>query len=161
MPDTSIVIRPAAPSHAPALLSLVDALADYEHLARPGAEARERLIRDCFGEQPRISALLAFAGEKAAGYAFHLQTYSSFLALPTMYLEDLFVLPEYRNRKIGYRLFMTLVEEAYRAGCGRMEWMVLDWNTIARDFYKSLNARHMQEWELYRLVREDMAILLG
>ncbi len=161
MPDSSILIRPAVRDDAPALLALVDALADYEHLPPPDAAARQRLIRDCLGERPRIHALLAFAGDRPAGYAFHFETYSSFLALPTLYLEDLFVLSEFRGMKIGYRLFMTLVEEAWRRGCGRMEWTVLDWNSLARDFYKSLKARHMKEWELHRLIRDDMEELLG
>jgi GNAT superfamily N-acetyltransferase len=155
------VIRRASAADAPAILHLVDALASYEQLPPPDREARERLIRDMTGTHPRIEGFLAETGGVAAGYAFVLETYSSFLALPTLYLEDLFVLPEYRKQKVGVALFKAMVEEARRRGCGRMEWTVLDWNQIAIDFYRRLGARHMQEWHLYRLVREDMERILA
>src|SRR5687767_5519398 len=121
------VVRRAVESDAQALLSLVEALADYEKLARPSAQARERLIRDMFGPKRRIDGLLAFMDGYPVGYAIILETYSSFLALPTLYLEDLFVLPEYRGRKVGYAIFSELKAEAERRGCGRIEWTVLNW----------------------------------
>lgn len=157
----SITIRKATRADASTVLALVDALAAYEKLDPPDAGAKARLINDMTGPRPRIDAYLADLDGMAAGYAFVFETYSSFLALPTLYLEDLFVLPEYRSRKVGYTLFMTMVEEAHRRGCGRMEWTVLDWNQLAIDFYRRLGAQHMKEWHLYRLVREDIAILLG
>lgn len=149
-------IRKATSSDREAVLYLVDALAEYEKLDPPDGPARDRLISDMGGNRPRFEAYLAEIDGKAVGYAFVLETYSSFLALPTLYLEDLFVLPEYRNRKVGYTLFTAMVKEAYRRGCGRMEWTVLDWNRLAIDFYGRLGARHMAEWQLYRLVRDDM-----
>jgi GNAT superfamily N-acetyltransferase len=155
------VVRKATPSDAETILSLVDALADYEQLARPDAGAKKRLVQDMFSERPRLQAFLAECENKPAGYAFVFETYSSFLALPTLYLEDLFVLPEYRNKKAGYALFTAMVEEAYRRGCGRMEWTVLDWNQLAIDFYKRLGATHMKEWHLYRVVRSDMERILA
>jgi GNAT superfamily N-acetyltransferase len=97
----------------------------------------------------------------SVGYAITLFTYSSFLALPTLYLEDLFVLESYRGQGAGYRLFTHCVEEAHRRGCGRMEWQVLDWNRLAIDFYERLGARQMKEWLPYRMVREDMESLLS
>ena len=84
------------------------------------------------------------------GYAIVFETYSTFLAKPTLYLEDLFVLPSHRGRKIGLQLVRRCRAEARRRGCGRMEWMVLDWNQLARDFYHRQGARHMREWLLYR-----------
>jgi GNAT superfamily N-acetyltransferase len=155
------MIRKATPADAEAVLSLVDALADYEKLHRPDADARKRLVNDMFSERPRIEAFLAEYDGKSVGYAFVFETYSSFLALPTLYLEDLFVLPEYRSKKIGYALFTAMVAEAHRRGCGRMEWTVLDWNQLAIDFYKKLGATHMKEWHLYRLLRPDMEKILG
>jgi GNAT superfamily N-acetyltransferase len=143
------------------LFGLVDALAEYEKLTPPDAAARERLRRDLWGERPRLEGWLAEMDGTAVGYAFTLETYSSFLALPTLYLEDLFVLPASRGRRAGYALFTALVEEAHRRGCGRMEWTVLDWNTLAIDFYRRLGATHMAEWQLFRLVRGDMERLLG
>lgn len=161
MKTLSPTIRKATPADAEAVLSLVDALADYEKLKRPDADARKRLVSDMFSERPRIEAFLAEHDGKSVGYAFVFETYSSFLALPTLYLEDLFVLPEYRSKKIGYALFTAMVAEAHRRGCGRMEWTVLDWNQLAIDFYKKLGATHMKEWHLYRLLRPDMENILG
>lgn len=155
------IVRKATPADAESILSLVDALAEYERLAPPDAEAKSRLIRDMFAEPPRLNAYLAELDGKPVGYAFVFETYSSFLALPTLYLEDLFVLPEYRSKKAGYALFAAMVKEAYTRGCGRMEWTVLDWNQLAIDFYKRLGASHMRDWHLYRLVRSDMEKLLN
>jgi GNAT superfamily N-acetyltransferase len=113
------------------------------------------------GEHPRFDAYLAELDERDVGYAFVFETYSSFLALPTLYLEDLFVLPEYRKKKVGYALFTAMVKEAHRRGCGRMEWAVLDWNKLAIDFYDRFGATHMKEWQPYRLVREDMERIIN
>ncbi len=154
-------VRPATPADAETILMLVDALADYEKLQRPDSDAKQRLIRDMFGERRRIEAYLGEDEGKPVGYAFVFETYSSFLALPTLYLEDLFVHPDHRSKKVGYALFMAMVAEAYRRGCGRMEWTVLDWNTLAIDFYRRLGATHMKEWQLYRLLRSDMEKLLS
>jgi GNAT superfamily N-acetyltransferase len=150
------IVRKAKPSDAQTILSLIDALADYEKLQRPDNAAKERLINDIFGAKPRVEVFLAEHEVTPAGYAFVFETYSSFLALPTLYLEDLFVLPEFRSKKVGYALFTSVVNEALRRGCGRMEWTVLDWNQLAIDFYKRLGATHMADWHLYRLVRSDM-----
>ncbi len=155
-----LTVRPAVPADAETILQLVRGLADYERLPPPDRAARDRLIRDMFSTPPRIQAFLAEYGGVAAGYAFVFETYSSFLALPTLYLEDLFVLPEYRKKKVGYRLFVAMVAEAHRRGCGRMEWSVLDWNTPAIDFYKRFGATHLKEWHVYRLVRDDMENIL-
>ncbi len=154
------LVRKAIAADAETVLTLVDALADYEKLNRPDADAKKRLIHDMFTGGPRIDAFLAEYEGKPVGYAFVFETYSSFLALPTLYLEDLFVLPEYRSKKVGYALFTAMVEEAHRRGCGRMEWSVLDWNRLAIAFYKRLGAAHMKDWHLYRLVRSDMEEIL-
>ncbi|MEK7249134.1 MAG: GNAT family N-acetyltransferase [Bacteroidota bacterium] len=160
MKTNTSLVRKATPADAETVLTLVDALADYEKLQRPNAEAKQRLINDMFNERPHINAFLGEYEGKAVGYAFVFETYSSFLALPTLYLEDLFVLPEYRSKKVGYALFTAMVEEAHRRGCGRMEWSVLDWNQLAIAFYKRLGAAHMKDWHLYRLVRSDMEEIL-
>jgi GNAT superfamily N-acetyltransferase len=144
-------VRKAVASDEPAILALIDALADYEKLDRPSADARIRLMTDMFGPKPRIDCFLAFADGYPVGYAIVLETYSSFLALPTLYLEDLFVLDEYRSRGVGRALFETALNEAKRRGCGRMEWTVLDWNQLAKDFYTKIGGKHMKEWELYRI----------
>ena len=142
------------------MLALIDALAAYEKLEPPDAKARERLINDMGGERPRFEAYLAETDGAAIGYAFVFETYSSFLAQATLYLEDIFVLPSYRRQRVGYMLFKEMVAEAYRRGCGRMEWTVLDWNRLAIDFYQRNGARHMKEWHLYRLTRDEMKNIL-
>jgi GNAT superfamily N-acetyltransferase len=157
----TINIRRAQKEDGAALLRLIDALADFEKLARPDAAARARLLGDAFREPPRFEAFLADVDGQSVGYAFVFETYSSFLALPTLYLEDLFVLPEFRGRGIGYTLFRHCVELAAERGCGRMEWSVLDWNVPAQRFYERLGARRLNEWLYYRLVREDMERILS
>ena len=111
-------IRKATRDDSAAFLSLVDALAEYEKLSPPDAAAKSRLIDDMCSKPARFDAYLAEVDGQAAGYAIVFETYSSFLALPTLYLEDLFVLPEYRKRSIGFALFKAMVAEAYRRGCG-------------------------------------------
>jgi GNAT superfamily N-acetyltransferase len=155
-----IDVRKVTPADADIVLRLVHGLAEYEKLPPPDAAAQQRLIRDMFSTPPRIEVYLGEYGGLPVGYAFVFETYSSFLALPTLYLEDVFVLPEYRNKKIGFTLFTAMVKEAHQRGCGRMEWTVLDWNRLAIDFYNHLGARHMKEWQLFRLVREDMERIL-
>jgi GNAT superfamily N-acetyltransferase len=153
----SFTIRPATAADAENWLALVDALADYEKLDRPRPDARERLIRDAFGPDPRIWVYIGEADGRAVAYAIVCETYSSFLARPTLYLEDLFVLPDARRGGIGREFFRVLAAEALRRQCGRMEWVVLDWNQLAIDFYERLGARHMREWYTYRLTADQLA----
>jgi GNAT superfamily N-acetyltransferase len=155
-----IEVRKLARADGPDLLALIDALAEYEHLDPPDAEAKARLIRDLFAERPRVEAFLALVDGVPVGYTFIYETYSTFLALPTLYLEDLFVLPAYRGQKAGSALFRAMIREAYARGCGRMEWQVLDWNRLAIDFYERYGAQHMKQWQPYRLVRADMERIL-
>jgi GNAT superfamily N-acetyltransferase len=131
---------------------LVDALADYEKLAPPDHEAKKRLIADM---NRRYDAYLCEYEGRAAGYAFIFETYSSFQAKPVLYLEDLFVLPEFRGKRVGHELFMAMAAEGKRRGCCRMEWSVLDWNQLAIDFYRRLGATYKKEWHLYKLGLTD------
>lgn len=144
-------VRPATAADVDQFLALVDALADYEKLARPDAGARERIVRDAFGPSPRITVWFAEVDGTAVGYALFFETYSSFLARPTLYLEDLFVRPEFRGGGHGIRLVRALAGEALRRGCARMEWTVLKWNRVAIDFYDRLGAMPMDGWQTYRL----------
>ena len=157
--QTPVTIRKVEEADAPAFLMLIDALADYELLDRPDADARARLLRDGFGDTPRFEAFLAFADGRPAGYAIIYETYSSFLALPTLYLEDIFVLPEFRSRKAGLALFLHCARIARDRGCGRMDWTVLHWNDLARQFYARLGAEHLEEWQLFRLTRSQIEAL--
>ena len=153
----AVTVRPASPADAETWLELVDALADYEKLARPTPEARARLVHDAFGPEPhRIQVYIAEAEGRAAAYAITCESYSSFLALPTLFLEDIFVLPDARRGGVGRAMFGYLAAEAVRRGCGRMEWQVLDWNQLAIDFYEKLGAGRMREWYSYRLTAEQL-----
>lgn len=156
-----ITIRAATPGDADTFLALVDQLADYEKLDRPSPEARGRLVADAFGPRQRISVFLGELDGTAVSYAIVLETYSSFLALPTLYLEDLFVVPDARRHGIGRAFFRFLAGEAVRRGCGRMEWVVLDWNELAIGFYDRLGARRMTEWYTYRLTAEQLGEIAG
>ena len=131
---------------------LLQALADYESLDGPGAEALGRLRADAFAPRPRFEAVLALDETgRAIGYAVWFETYSTFLARPTIYLEDIFVLEEARRRGAGSLLFDHVRALGARRGCGRMEWQVLEWNALATDFYDRRGARRMTNWRTCRL----------
>jgi GNAT superfamily N-acetyltransferase len=147
----AISIRRARRSEGAAFLSLVDALADFEKLKRPTPAARRRLLKDGFGPHRRFDPFLAFIDGLPVAYAIVFETYSSFLARPTLYLEDIFVLPAMRGQGIGLTLFRRCVREARQRRCGRMEWVVLDWNRNAIRFYDRYGAKRMKEWLFYRL----------
>ena len=147
-----VSIVPVTPSRFDALVELVTMLAAYESLQPPDAAATQRLFSDICGAAPRIEAVLALGDDgKALGYAIYLETYSSFLALPTMYLEDIFVREDARTHGVGSALFDHVVAQARNRGCGRVDWQVLDWNTLAREFYERRGAECQSEWLLYRM----------
>lgn len=143
-----MIVRKALKGDAEALLALICELAHYERLEPPSEEAKERLKKDL---GVRYEAFLAFDGEEALGYAMFYYTYSSFLAKPTFYLEDIFVLEEHRKEGVGRALFERCVEEAKRTGCGRVDFVVLKWNKSAQLFYERHRARAMDDWTLYRI----------
>ncbi len=150
-------LRPIGADDIPAFLDLIDALADYERLPRPDADARQRLGVDALAQPPRFEVQLAEVDGKTAGYALYFMTYSSFLARPTLYLEDLFVRPDVRGRGAGAALFRWCAAEAVRRGCGRMDWQVLAWNAPSIAFYERQGARSLTEWLSYRLDGEALA----
>ena len=160
MSNCKTVIRQAIAEDGQAWLALIEALAIYEKLQPPDTAARERLINDAFGPKPRFEVFLAQISDKIVGYAITFETYSSFLALPTLFLEDIFVLSEHRKRGVGTELFKHCIGEAYRRGCGRTEWMVLDWNQLALDFYDRMSARRLKEWLPFRMDRKQMKTVL-
>ncbi|GAB1431140.1 GNAT family N-acetyltransferase [Ignavibacteria bacterium] len=148
---SEIAIFPLTPERFSELARLIVALADYEHLPPPDEDAFARMREHAFADRPKFEAFLAYSDNKVAGYAIIFETYSSFLAKPTLYLEDLFVLPEFRSQKIGYTLFAFAVGEAVRRKCGRMEWQVLDWNELALSFYRKFDAMLLDGWLPCRL----------
>ncbi len=158
--NANILVRRAERADIPALSDLIAALADFEKLAPPDLDAQARFVGDGWpddGQTPRFMAWIAHVHDPASGtsspaaYAITFETYSSFLARPTLYLEDIFVRVEYRRHGIGLTLMQHLIEQARSRGCGRVEWVVLDWNTGAQEFYKTLGARHLSEWHTYRM----------
>lgn len=154
-----ILVRPAEPADGDTLLTLIDALADYESLPRPDAGARGRLLDHAFGTTRYFWALIAEREGQPVGYALYFFTYSSFLAQPTLYLEDVFVAPQHRGVGAGKALMQRLFQEAVAKDCGRMEWQVLDWNEPSIQFYQRLGAQHQREWLPYRLLRDQLETL--
>lgn len=141
-------IRPYRKADASAFIGLVRALARYEKLTPPGPAACRRLVRDA---GKRFQVLIASADGRPAGYAIWFLTYSSFLANPTLFLEDLFVRPEFRRLGLGRKLYAALRREAKRRSCGRMEWIVLSWNRPALEFYRGVGARPLAGWVPFRV----------
>ncbi len=148
-------MRRGKETDAEQFINLVLELAKFEHLAPPSKDGKKRLLDDVFNKK-RINLFVAGDGKKLVGYALYFYTYSSFVAKPTLYLEDLFVLQKYRKHGVGFALFRRCVEEAVRQGCGRMEWAVLTWNEKALRFYEKLGARQMSDWYVYRLDEERL-----
>ncbi len=136
------------------LLYLIGKLAEFEKLTPPDKEAKERLRKDYFSDKPKFEALIGKVDGKCVAYTLFFLTYSSFLASPTLFLEDIFVLEEYRGRGIGKKMFEYCKEKAERRGCGRIEFTVLTWNKEAQQFYESNKAERL-EWFFYRLNREN------
>jgi GNAT superfamily N-acetyltransferase len=155
-------IRSAGVEDIPAILNLIKELAVYEKLSHEVTATEEKLTKFGFGGKKYFEVLLAETRERqAAGFAFYFFTFSTFIARPTLYLEDLFVMPQYRGSGIGKALLKELANIALEKECGRMEWSVLDWNTPAIEFYLAIDAVPMAEWTIYRLNREAMEKLKG
>ncbi len=150
-------ITPATPEDVPAILGLITALADYERLAHEVVADEAAIHRSLFGDRPVAEAVIAREGAATVGFALFFHNYSTFLGRPGIYLEDLFVLPEYRGRGYGRALLSHLARIAVERQCGRMEWSVLKWNTPAIGFYESLGAKPMDEWTVYRLTGDALA----
>ena len=146
-------IRPAVADDVPLILSLIRELAAFERLAHEVVADEALLTRHLFGPRPAAEVLLAFSGndDAPAGFALFFQNFSTFLARPGIYLEDLFVRPEFRALGIGRALLEHIARLAVERGCGRFEWAVLDWNENAIGFYKKLGARTMDDWRICRV----------
>jgi GNAT superfamily N-acetyltransferase len=136
------------------LIALVVELAKYEELAPPDEDAQRRLREDCLSKTPKYEAYLGRIGKKYVAYVVYFYAYSTFLALPTLFLEDIFVLEEHRRQEVGQKMFDFCRKKAKREGCGRIEFTVLDWNKPAQMFYEKNKATRMN-WYFYRLVRKD------
>lgn len=144
-------IRRAAPGDVPVILELIRALAEYERLATDAVATHELLHRHLFGAERRAEVLIAEEEGEALGFALFFHNFSTFLGRPGLYLEDLFVKPEFRGRGVGRDLLSELARIAVERECGRMEWSVLDWNESAIGFYRAMGAVPMDDWTVFRL----------
>jgi GNAT superfamily N-acetyltransferase len=147
-------IRPATAADVPLILDFVRGLAEYERMLDQVEADEERLRASLFpagGRAPDAHCVVGSVDGVPAGFALYFFNYSTFLARPGLYLEDLFVKPEFRGAGLGKALLLHLAALAHERGCGRMEWAVLDWNEPAIAFYESLGARRLHEWQLCRL----------
>lgn len=158
MADVRIVA--ATERDVPQILELIRGLAEYERLSHMVEADEERLRRTLFGERPVAEVLLAYESSECLAFAVFFTNYSTFLAKPGLYLEDLFVKPHARRRGIGLKILKRLAAIARERGYGRMEWSVLNWNQPAINFYKKIGAVPMHDWTLFRLAGKALSEFL-
>lgn len=156
-----LTIRAAAREDCGLILQFITELAEYEKLALEVSATCEDLERTLFGDNPSANVLIAEWGEQSAGFALYFNNYSTFLARPGIYLEDLFVRPDFRGRGIGLALLKHLASLVLEQGGGRLDWWVLNWNQPAIDFYERIGARGMKEWMPMRLDGDALKKLAG
>lgn len=151
MPTDPIRLRPAVAADIPLVLELIEGLAEYERLAHQAVATAADMESALFGPRPAAEVVIAEYDGRPAGFALFFPSFSTFLGKPGLYLEDLFVLPAFRGRGIGRALMVHLAQLALARGYGRFEWSVLDWNTPAIDFYRSLGAQPQDGWTVQRV----------
>ena len=149
-------IEPAVESDIPLILMFIKGLAQYEGLVDEVVATEEGLRESLFGPQAKAETVIAYNLTEPVGFAVFFNNYSTFVGRSGLYLEDLFVLPEWRGRGLGRALLSYVARVAVARNCGRLEWSVLDWNEPAINFYQALGARPMDEWTIYRLTGEAL-----
>jgi GNAT superfamily N-acetyltransferase len=159
--SSSAQIRSAHPSDLNGIVALIQALADYEKLSDQVTGDPEKLGLHLFGDRPFASALVAEVDQVLVGYALYFFNYSTFKMQPGLYLEDLFVLPDYRRSGVGSALIKAVAQEAVAQGCVRYEWQVLDWNQPAIEFYQKMGAEVLPDWRVCRVTGEALQRLGG
>ena len=152
-------IRPARAADALTIATLIRELAAYERLEDQARATADDLTRYLFGDRPSAEVLIAEVEGSPVGFALFFPTFSTFRGQPGMYLEDLFVRPEYRGQGIGKALLAGVAKAVVARGSGRLEWAVLDWNAPSIAFYRSRGAVPMDEWTVYRVADEALARL--
>ena len=157
--QSNFQIRPARVEDVPIILELIHDLATYERAPNEVTATEEQIVDVLFGKRPAAEVLLALEGKSPVGFAVYFYNFSTWLGQPGLYLEDLFVKPEKRGKGYGRALLVSLAKIALERNCGRMEWAVLDWNESAIKFYRSLDAKPMDEWTIFRLTRDGIARL--
>lgn len=164
MPEASsggLRVRPARPADLPTIMALTRELADYENLAHLMEATEERFRQALFGDPPAAEALIAERDGEPVGHAVYFFTFSTFLAIQGIWLEDLYVRPEHRKGGAGKALLGAVAARLLERGGQRLEWAALDWNELALGFYRSLGAQQMSEWITHRLIGDDLAALAG
>ena len=154
-------IRPGELADVPLIAELIRGLARYEKLEQEVTMTEEKLTDTLFGERRYAETLIAEDDGEAVGFALFFHNFSTFLAQPGIYLEDLFVVPEHRGGGIGRALLERLARLAVNRGCGRLEWAVLNWNQDAIRFYERLGAKPNSDWTVYRLTGQPLRALAG
>ncbi|HEV2494623.1 MAG TPA: GNAT family N-acetyltransferase [Terriglobia bacterium] len=154
-------IRPATAQDVPLILEFIRGLAEYEREPDAVTATEADLLRDGFGSDPKFRVVIAEWEGKPAGFAFFFYSYSTWEGHPSLFLEDLFVRPEFRGKGIGKKLMVYLAELALQENCRRFVWQVLDWNTPSIQFYESLGARVMKEWLTVRVDGDALIRLAG
>jgi GNAT superfamily N-acetyltransferase len=155
----SVLVRSAGPQDIPTLLAMFRELAEYEHLEHALRATEERLREALFGEHPAARALIAEIDAQTVGYAIFFPTFSTFLAAPGVWLEDLYVRPSCRGAGAGRALLAAVAAHVREIGGERLEWSALDWNEPALGFYRHIGAQTMSDWITHRIVGEDLARL--
>lgn len=145
------LIRTAQVEDVSAIFSLIQALAEYENLTHLVTGNVDNLTKDIFGDDPCAEIIVADLNEAIVGFALFFTNYSTFLTRPGIYLEDLFVLPQYRRQGIGTQLLTYLAQVAVERQAGRLEWSVLDWNSSAIAFYEKMGASVLPDWRICRV----------
>jgi GNAT superfamily N-acetyltransferase len=158
-PTSQVALRATTREDVPILFHLIQALAEYERLSHEVLGTPELLEKHLFGDRPYAEAILAEYGDVPVGFALFFHNYSTFLTKPGIYLEDLFVLPDYRRNGIGKAILSYLANLAVERDCGRLEWSVLDWNEPAIAFYRQMGAVLMDEWRICRVTGESLVHL--
>ena len=152
----SLEIVPASELDVPVILELIREFAEYEKLTHFVTATSERLRETLFGKNPAAEVILAHWNQECAGYAVFFGTYSTFLAEPGLYLEDLYVKQHLRGNGIGLAIFRYVAKASLQRGCKRLEWGVLDWNEPAIEFYRNLGASVIDQWTKYRLSEDAL-----
>jgi GNAT superfamily N-acetyltransferase len=155
-----ITIREAGVADAPLVFALIKELAEFERIPHEVVATEETIRESLFGDAPAAEAIIAECGGAPAGFAIFFENFSTFVGRPGLYIEDLYVRPEYRGAGVGRALFGRCAAIARERNLGRMEWAVLDWNP-AREFYERFGARAMEDWVLYRLTGDQLTKLPG
>jgi GNAT superfamily N-acetyltransferase len=159
MTTTGLHIDPASEADVPLILSFIKSLAEYERLSDQVVATESSLREFLFGAREYAEVVIARLDDRPVGYALFFHNFSTFAGRPGLYLEDVFVLPEFRGKGVGKALLVYVAKVAVERNCSRLEWVVLDWNSSAIEFYKGLGAVSLSDWRLFRMTGGALAKL--